>query len=135
MTANVLKGLGRKRALVITGEGGMDEATPFGLNHYALLENGEVTLHKFRAADVGMSEVALNDIRGGEAPENAEILKNVLENCPSAFLETTVLNAGLGFYANGKVKSIKSGIELARKVISSGAALEKLHELQVEQIG
>ena len=135
LTANVLKGLGRKRALVITGEGGMDEATPFGLNHYALLENGEVTLHKFRAADVGMSEVALNDIRGGEAPENAEILKNVLENCSSAFLETTVLNAGLGFYANGKVDSIKSGIELAREVIAQGAALEKLHELQAEQIG
>lgn len=135
LTANVSKGLGRKRALVITGEGGMDEATPFGLNHYALLENDKVTLHEFRASDVGISEVQLNDIRGGEAPENAEILKNVLEYQPSAFLETTVLNAGLGFYANGKVDSIKSGVDLAREVISTGAALTKLHELQAEQIG
>ena len=54
---------------------------------------------------------------------------------PSAFLETTVLNAGLGFYANGKVDSIKSGVDLAREVISTGAALTKLHELQAEQIG
>lgn len=94
-----------------------------------------MTLHEFRASDVGISEVQLNDIRGGEAPENAEILKNVLENQPSAFLETTVLNAGLGFYANGKVDSIKSGVDLAREVISTGAALTKLHELQAEQIG
>lgn len=74
-----MKGLGRKRALVITGEGGMDEATPFGLNHYALLENDKVTLHEFRASEVGISEVQLNDIRGGEAPENAEILKMSLK--------------------------------------------------------
>ncbi|RZI48054.1 anthranilate phosphoribosyltransferase [Lactococcus kimchii] len=135
LTANVLKGLGRERALVITGEGGMDEAALFGTNHYALLENGEVSLHQFTAADVGMKEVQLNEIRGGEAPENADILVKVLENEPSAFLETTVLNAGLGFYANGKVESIQAGIELARYIISSGQALAKLHELQAEQVG
>lgn len=135
LTANVLKGLGRERALVITGEGGMDEAALFGTNHYALLENGEVSLHQFTAADVGMKEVQLNEIRGGEAPENADILVKVLENEPSAFLETTVLNAGLGFYANGKVESIQAGIELARHIISSGQALAKLHELQAEQVG
>ena len=45
----------------------------------------------------------------------------------------TVLNAGLGFYANGKVDSIKEGIALAREVIASGAALEKLRLLQEYQ--
>jgi len=48
-------------------------------------------------------------------------------------LETTVLNAGLGFYANGKVDSIKDGVEMARQVIASGKALEKLRLLQEYQ--
>ncbi|MFC4652253.1 anthranilate phosphoribosyltransferase [Lactococcus nasutitermitis] len=133
-TAEVLKGLGRKRALVITGQNNVDEATLFGVNHYALLENGEITLHEFTAADLGMEEVTLNDIRGGEAPENAEILENVLKNIASPYLETTVLNAGLGFYANGKTASIREGISLAREIIATGAALAKLRELQSAQV-
>ncbi|QDK71946.1 anthranilate phosphoribosyltransferase [Lactococcus protaetiae] len=135
LTANVLKGLGRRRAVVITGEGGMDEAALFGVNRYALLENGEVSLHEFTARDLGMKEIQLNEIRGGEAPENAEILVKVLENEASPFLETTVLNAGLGFFANGKVESVKDGVQLAREVIANGNALAKLRELQAEQVG
>ena len=45
----------------------------------------------------------------------------------------TVLNAGLGFYANGKVDTIKDGVEMARQVIASGKALEKLRLLQEYQ--
>ena len=134
-TAEVLKGLGRKRAIVITGQNNVDEATLFGVNHYALLEKDEISLHEFTAADLGMEEVTLNDIRGGEAPENAKILENVLKNSASPYLETTVLNAGLGFYAAGKVSTIKEGISLARDVIANGAALEKLRALQKEQVG
>ena len=135
LTANVLKGLGRRRALVITGPNNMDEAALFGENRYALLENGEITTGTFTAADLGMPEVQLNEIRGGEAPENAKILIDVLKNNPSPFLENTVLNAGLGFYANGKVDDIKAGIQLARDIIASGAALKKLHQLQENQVG
>lgn len=134
-TAEVLKGLGRKRALVVSGPNHMDEAALFGENHVALLaENGEITEMSFTAGDLGMKEVALNEIRGGEAPENAEILINVLNNMASPFLETTVLNAGLGFFANGKVASIRDGVDMARDVIASGTALEKLHQLQEMQV-
>jgi len=135
LTAYVLKGLGRRRAVVVTGPQNMDEAALFGKNHYALLADGQVTLHSFSAADLGMMEVQLNEIRGGEAPENAEILVKVLSGEAGPFLETTVLNAGLGFFANGKVADIKAGVALAREVIASGAALAKLHELQEAQIG
>ena len=49
-------------------------------------------------------------------------------------LETTVLNAGLGFFANGKVATIKEGVELARQLIADGSALEKLRQLQEVQV-
>ncbi len=103
------------------------------LNVKVFLENGEVTLSSFTPEDLGMEGYAIEDIRGGNAQENAEILLSVLKNEPSPFLETTVLNAGLGFYANGKVASIKEGVALARQVIASGKALEKLRLLQEYQ--
>ncbi|MDR0199810.1 MAG: anthranilate phosphoribosyltransferase [Streptococcaceae bacterium] len=133
-TAEVLKGLGRKRAVVITGENNVDEATLFGTNHYTLLDNGEITQGSFTAADLGMDEVSLNDIRGGEAPENAKILEDVLKGVAGPCLETAVLNAGLGFWANGKVSDIKAGVSLAREVIASGAAEAKLRALQESQV-
>ena len=99
----------------------------------AILENGQVTLSSFQPEDMGMERIEINQERGGDAKRNAEILLSVLKNEASPFLEVTVLNAGLGFYANGKVDSIKEGITLAREVIASGAALEKLRLLQEYQ--
>ena len=81
-----------------------------------------------------MEKVELSDITGGDAKENAEILLSVLKNEASPYLETTVLNAGLGFFANGKVETIKEGIELARQLIADGSALEKLRQLQEVQV-
>ena len=81
-----------------------------------------------------MEKVELSDITGGDAKENAEILLSVLKNEASPYLETTVLNAGLGFFANGKVETIKEGVELARQLIADGSALEKLRQLQEVQV-
>jgi len=132
-TAQVLKNMGRKRAIVVAGPEGLDEAGLNGTTNIALLENDEITLSSFTPEDLGMERYAIEDIRGGNAQENAEILLSVLKNETSPFLETTVLNAGLGFYANGKVDNIKDGVALARQVVASGKALEKLRLLQEYQ--
>lgn len=130
-TAQVLKSLGRRRAVVISGPNNMDEASLDGLNRYALLdESGEITIHTFDHESVGMTRVTLQEIRGGEGKENAIILTNVLKNEASPFLEVTVLNAGLGFFAAGLVPTLVAGIEKAREVIASGAAMAKLVEMQ-----
>ena len=132
-TAEILKNLGRKRAVVVSGPQGLDEAGLDGETQLAILENGQVTLSSFQPEDLGMERIEIDQVRGGDAKRNAEILLSVLKNEASPFLEVTVLNAGLGFYANGKVDSIKEGIALAREVIASGAALEKLRLLQEYQ--
>ncbi len=132
--AQVMQKLGRKRGLVITGPDNMDEAALYGVNTYTLLRDGEISQHQFSYKDLGMSEVPLEAIRGGDAKENAKILLSVLNNEASPYLETTVLNAGLGFFANGKVTDLPAGIALARQVIADGTALEKLHQLQEVQV-
>ncbi|WP_241209388.1 anthranilate phosphoribosyltransferase, partial [Streptococcus sp. DD11] len=132
-TAQVLKNMGRKRALVVSGPDGLDEAGLSGPTQYALLEKGRIQLASFTPEDVGMARLPLEAVRGGDAQENAAILLSVLQNQAGPCLEMTVLNAGLGFYANGKTASIKEGIALAREVLASGAAYEKLKKLQEYQ--
>lgn len=132
--AKVMQKLGRKRALIITGPNNMDEAALYGENTYTLLENDRISQHSFTYQDLGMTRVELSDIVGGDAKQNAEILLSVLENQASPYLEITVLNAGLGFYANGKVDNLVDGVELARQLIADGSALAKLRQLQEVQV-
>ncbi|MFC3931283.1 anthranilate phosphoribosyltransferase [Streptococcus dentapri] len=134
IAVQTMKNLGRKRALAITGPDHMDEAALYGENTYTLLENGRISQGQFTYRDLEMPKVELTDIRGGDAQENADILLSVLKNEASPYLETTVLNAALGFYANGKVDTIKDGIALARQLLANGSALAKLQHLQEVQV-
>lgn len=132
-TATVLSKLGRKRAIVISGGGGLDEASLVGENQLALLEAGAIKRMSFTPEDVGLKRAPKTTIRGGNASTNAAILLNVLSGEPSAYLDTVLLNAGLGFFAYGKVSSIEKGVTLARQIILSGEANAKLHELLTKQ--
>ena len=127
--AESLKMLGRKRALVVNGAGFMDEASLAGENHLVLLENDEITSFTLHPNEVGLPVYPNVAIRGGDAKDNAKILLSVLRNEESPYLDTVLLNAGLGLFANGKTDSIKEGVELARESIASGAAMERLNTL------
>lgn len=124
--AQVLHMLGRERAIVVSGTQGMDEAALEGENTLALLDQGDIIPFKLRAEDVGLRTMPLAAIRGGDAQENAKILLDLLKGQQSAYLDTVLLNAGIGFFAYGSAQTIKEGIDMAKDSIFSGRALEKL---------
>ncbi len=132
--AQVMQKLGRRRALIITGPDQMDEAALYGVNRYTLLAEGQISQGSFSYEDLGLEPLELSAIQGGDASENAAILLSVLHNQASPYLETTVLNAGLGFFANGKVASILEGMDLARRLIADGSALRTLEALKEVQV-
>ncbi|WP_100331220.1 bifunctional anthranilate synthase component II/anthranilate phosphoribosyltransferase [Bacillus xiapuensis] len=127
--AKVLGRLGRKRAVVMNGAGYMDEASLSGENHLILLEGGETKKLIITPEDVNLPYCDLEAIRGGEAKENAEILRRILEGEKGACRDTVLLNAGIGLFACKKASTIQQGVEMARESIDSGAALSKLHYL------
>ncbi len=129
MFAEVLKALGRKRAVVLNGAGSMDEASLQGDNHLVLLENGIITEKTLHPEEVGLSVYPNEAIVGGYAKENAEILQNVLKGQKGAYRDTVLLNAGIGIFVGGKANTILEGIKLAEEMIDSGAAFEKLQRL------
>ncbi|WHZ01356.1 anthranilate phosphoribosyltransferase [Neobacillus sp. YX16] len=127
--AEVLQNLGRKRAVVINGAGFMDEASLQGENHLTLLEDGVISKQSFVPGEVGLPQYDNSAIKGGDSKENAFILKNVLSGEKGACRDTVLLNAGIGIYASGRAENIADGISIARDVIDSGAAYEKLQGL------
>ncbi len=127
--AKVLQELGRKRAVVLNGAGYMDEASLQGENHLVVLENGHISEQTLHPAEVELPVYSNEEIRGGEARENAEILVNVLKGQKGAFRDTVLLNAGIGIFTAGKAKTIQEGILHAKESINSGAAFHKLTDL------
>lgn len=124
--AEVLHMLGRKRAIVVSGAQGMDEASLEGENTFVLLDYGDILPFKLRAEDVGLTPQPLSAIRGGNAEENAAIMRELLAGKQSAYFDTVILNAGIGFFAYGLSETMKEGIEMAKESIFSGRATEKL---------
>lgn len=127
--AEVLKKLGRKRALVINGEGNLDEASLAGENHLMLLDGGNITKLTLQPEEVGLSYYPNSAIKGGDSKTNADILLRVLKGEKGAYLDTVLLNAGLAIFTSGVVSQITDGIKLAKESIESGAAYEKLLNL------
>ncbi|WP_017185748.1 anthranilate phosphoribosyltransferase [Alkalibacillus haloalkaliphilus] len=127
--AAVLQRLGRKRSIVVNGAGHMDEASLAGENHFVLLEEGELIPFTLTPKDVGLNTYPNTDIIGGDAKENAQILRDVLSGKEGAYYETTLFNAGIGLFSSGIANSIQEGVDLARESIQSGRALEKLNYL------
>ncbi len=127
--AEVLSRLGMKRALVVWGEGGMDELTVTGTSYLADAHGGTVASYAVTPEGVGLKRAAFAEIKGGKtAAESAEMMRAVLGGAPGAKLDMVLLNAGAALMAAGKATDLRGGIALAREVIASGAALQKLND-------
>lgn len=124
--ASVLRMLGRERAIVVSGAGGMDEASLAGQNAFVLLDKGDLIPFTLTADDVGLAHAELSTIRGGNAVENAAIIRSVLSGERGPRFDTVVFNAGIGLFSSGEAGTIQEGVKLATDSILSGRALEKL---------
>lgn len=128
--AEVLVRLGMKRALVVWGEGNLDELTITGTSHVADGQNGRVSTYTISPEEVGLTRATIEEIRGGAGPaESALQVREVLGGVAGPKLDMVLLNAGAALHAAGKSDTIKSGVALAREVVGSGAALAKLEQL------
>jgi anthranilate phosphoribosyltransferase len=130
MLAESLKNLGCRRAFVVHGEDGLDEMTCTGTTRVSELRNGIVKTYELSADMLLGQTYDLEELVGGEPPENARILQGVLDgtvrNGPRA---AVLLNAAAAIVAGEKADTLQDGLALAEESIDSGAALAKLETL------
>lgn len=126
--AEVLKSLQVERALVVSGKDGLDELSTITETKVTELKDGIISTYIIKPEDFGFKRAKIDDIKGGDAVENAQIIKNLLKGEKGFKRDILLLNAAATLYVGKKVDSIKEGIKLSEELIDTRKAKAKLEE-------
>jgi anthranilate phosphoribosyltransferase len=129
LLARVLGELGSRRALVVYGVDGLDEVSITGETRISELKEGGVDTYAIQPEDFGFERASLKAIEGGDALQNAEIIREVLRGKHGPRRDIVLLNTAAALLASSKVTHLKEGIQLGSESIDSGNALGKLKAL------
>ncbi|MCG8440276.1 MAG: anthranilate phosphoribosyltransferase [Caulobacterales bacterium] len=129
MVAEALARLGAVRAWVVHGSDGLDELTTTGLSYVASLEHGRIGEFVVDPGDVGLPRARPDDLKGGDAAENAAAIHALLDGEPGPFRDIVALNAGAALLIAGRASDLAAGVRQAQSAIDSGAARAALEGL------
>ena len=127
--AEVLCRLGCKRGFVVHGSDGMDEITLTGPTDVARIDSGEISLSTICPEDFGLKSCSLQELQGGDAKENAVIVRDILHGKPGPKRDIVLINSAFALVASGVVDDISAGLDMARQTIDTGLATVKLEGL------
>jgi len=129
--AGALALLGQRRAVVVHGDGGLDEATLSGPTSLRLVEDGQVRSDSLDPAALGLEPAPLEALLGGDREANAAILKAVLQGAGSrAQREVVALNTALVLWAAELVPSPAEGLPLALSALAAGTPWQRFEQLR-----
>lgn len=125
--AEVLRGLGLEHALVVHGDG-LDDLNVSGTNVVTeLLPDGSITTRHLAPEAFGVRSAPRDALLGGGPEENALATRDILAGRDAGPKRDVVaLSAGAALYLAGRAGDINEGVERAREILASGAALALL---------
>jgi anthranilate phosphoribosyltransferase len=127
--ARALMLLGATRAWVVHGAGGIDEISNTGHTKVSECRDGAVHTFFIHPAEFGLAKASAADLRGGDAVENAAIVRMVFDGKPGAARDIVLFNAGAALFVAGRTASVREGISCAAAAIDSGAAHDTLERM------
>lgn len=127
--AQVLANLGVRRAMVVYGLDGLDEVSLCGQTQVSELIDGRVSNYLLNPGDFGLEPCTMDDLRGGDAAQNAQIAKDILAGQKGPRRDMVLVNSAAALYIAGKVLSLRDGVRLAAGLIDSGKAADRLATL------
>ncbi|HEY4961549.1 MAG TPA: anthranilate phosphoribosyltransferase [Terriglobales bacterium] len=127
--AEALSELGLRRALVVYGRDGLDEITISGPTKVAEVRDGSVRSYEIAPEEFGLKRASLAEIAGGDAQQNADIIRAVLAGERSPRRDVVVLNAAAALVAAGHADRIGQTVPLAAYAIDCGHARQRLQLL------
>jgi len=122
-----LSNLGVRHIMTVYSHDGLDE---FSLSAPATVcesRQGLIRTYTLDPQSLGLALCSLDEVRGGEACENAEIIEGILRGKLSGpKRDIVLLNSAAALYLCGKAPTIKEGLSLALRTIDDGSAHAKL---------
>jgi anthranilate phosphoribosyltransferase len=128
--ATALNQLGVERAIVLHGREKLDEAGLGDLTDIVVVQNQNIQRQAIDPVQLGLTPAPISELRGGDVPENAQILKAVLQGKgTTAQTHAVAINAALALFAGGATDDYSVGVQQALSILESGTAWDKLAAL------
>lgn len=127
--AEALVTLGAERALVVSGDDGLDEISICGPTRVIRVDEGKTEELIVTPEDFGMEPASLEDVVGGTPQENAVATLAVFDGERSARRDLVLLNAAAAIYTSGMVDDLAAGVVAAADSIDSSSASRLLAHL------
>ena len=124
--AAALGRLGVERALVVSGEDGLDEVSASGPTKAVELREGRLEAVTVTPEQLGVEPIGHDDLGACDPDQSADYARAVLAGDPGPERSIVVMNAAAAIYLAGEADSLEAGARAAEQAIDSGAARELL---------
>ena len=120
-----------KDAAVFRGDDGLDEVTVSTTTSVWWVRGGEVSARTVDPTRVGLELHSVDDLRGGDAVHNAQVVRDVFAGATGAVRDAVLLNAGIALALtrpdSGSAQEhfdadLRAGMDRAADAIDTGAA-------------
>lgn len=129
--AEVLKNLGSEHVLVVHSQDGLDEISLAAPTFVAELKNGDISEYSITPESLGLITRPLDSLYISDARQSLALVKTALTDNHSAAADIVALNAGAAIYAANLCSTLQQGVDMARDILGTGIAWEKLQEFAV----
>ena len=114
-------------AVVVRGEDGLDEFTTAAPTRVWLARDGKVEESVVDSTELGLPRSKPGDLRGGDAPFNADAARRMFAGEPGPIRDAVLLNAATALAAHAGLpgdfrETLRSGIARAAETVDTGAA-------------
>ncbi|MEX2141011.1 MAG: anthranilate phosphoribosyltransferase [Pirellulales bacterium] len=127
--AEALALLGTERAVLVTGDDGLDEVTLATTTRVTVVEGGQLSELVWSPADFGLATSRLDSLLVDGPQKSAVMIEQVLNGQQGPAFDIVVINAAAALWTARKADSPMQCAELAQSAIESGAARELLARL------
>ncbi len=115
-----LKGMGLKRAVVVHGAGGLDEASLAGSNQFRFLDKNVIRSEIINPSDLGLSEISNESLKGDDLTTNSQILISLLKGEGNKYhKEVVALNTALVLWVSGAEDDLNLGVKRSLDCLNS----------------
>ena len=123
--------MGMKRAVVVHGFGGLDEASLQGENKLVFVEKGELRFSKINISDFNHENISNEKLVVSNSDSNEDILKSVLNGSgQKSHKDVVALNAALVLWVSGIEDDLNEGFNKALFSINQGTPWKKFLHLK-----
>ena len=120
LVAEAMTLLGVTHAMVVHGDGGLDELALSGASQVAEVRGEEMEQRVFVPEEFGLARASHEALVGGDAAANAAILRAVFAGEPGPRRDIVLLNAAAVLVAAGIVGDVREGVMRAAEAIDGG---------------